>query len=189
VWNSHGDRLNKIPYGFQGIAKTDNSEFAVLENPDKKFYGLQYHPEVAHSDFGKEVIHNFLFKICGCVGDWSMHDFMNDSITKIRQSVGEKRVLLGLSGGVDSSVAAALIHKAIGDKLTCVFVDNGLLRKNERKDVEDLFAGNFAMDLRVVDAKDYFLDRLSGITDPEQKRKIIGVSFVEIFDQEVDSLS
>ncbi len=188
VWNSHGDRLTKLPYGFQGIAKTDNSEFAVLENPEKKFYGLQYHPEVAHSDFGKEVIHNFLFKICGCLGDWSMHDFMNDSITKIRQSVGEKRVLLGLSGGVDSSVAAALIHKAIGDKLTCVFVDNGLLRKNERQDVEDLFAGNFAMDLRVVDAKDYFLDRLSGITDPEQKRKIIGVSFVEIFDQEVEKI-
>lgn len=188
VWNSHGDRLTKLPEGFHGIARTENSEYAVLENTDRQFFGLQYHPEVAHSDYGKEIVHNFLYEICGCTGDWSMHDFMNISVDKIRETVGDKKVLLGLSGGVDSSVAAALIHKAIGDQLTCVFVDNGLLRKNERKQVEDLFAGNFEMDLRVVDASNYFLDKLEGITDPEQKRKIIGFSFVEVFDKEVESI-
>lgn len=188
VWNSHGDRVTRLPEGFVGIARTDNSEFAVVENRDKRYFGLQYHPEVAHSDFGKEIIHNFLYKICGCVGDWSMHDYMNYSIEKIRETVGDKRVLLGLSGGVDSSVAAALIHKAIGDQLTCVFVDNGLLRKGERKQVEDLFAGNFAMDLRVVDAIDLFLNKLEGVTDPEQKRKIIGNTFIDVFDSEVEKI-
>jgi GMP synthase (glutamine-hydrolysing) len=149
---------------------------------------MQFHPEVAHSEMGTEVIANFLFKICGCKADWSMANYIEQTVQKIRDSVGEERVILGLSGGVDSSVAAALIHKAIGRQLTCVFVDNGLLRLHEREQVEKLYGDHFDLDVRVADKAKLFLDRLSGVSDPEQKRKIIGNTFVEVFDEAVHDL-
>ncbi len=188
VWNSHGDRLVKLPKGFKAIATTENSEYALIENKERKFFGMQFHPEVAHTIGGIEIIKNFLFGICGCKGDWNMSDYVERAIAKIRETVGDKKVILGLSGGVDSSVAAALIHKAIGNQLTCVFVDNGLLRKNERKSVEDLFKRNFKMRFITAKAAPLFLKKLKGVTDPERKRKIIGKTFVEVFDKTVKSI-
>lgn len=188
VWNSHGDRVAAIPEGFRQIASTENCEFAAVANEEKKMYGMQFHPEVDHSERGLDVIKNFLYRICGCTKDWSMADYVRDSIEKIRETVGTDRVLLGLSGGVDSSVAAALIHKAIGDQLTCVFVDNGLLRENEREQVIDLYARNFNMDVRVAKAGSKFLKKLKGVTDPERKRKIIGRTFVKVFQESLTSI-
>lgn len=188
VWNSHGDRLIGLPDGFRQIAHTENSDYAAIEDPDRRFYGLQFHPEVFHSEYGMDVLSNFLFKICGCKGDWTMASYIDSSVDNIREVVGDKHVILGLSGGVDSSVAAALIHRAIGDQLTCVFVDNGLLRKNEIQAVEKLFGENFQMNLVVSRAADMFLDKLKGITDPERKRKIIGNLFVEVFEKEVEKI-
>ncbi len=188
VWNSHGDRLVELPKGFKAIATTENSEYALIENKERKFFGMQFHPEVAHTIGGIEIIKNFLFGICGCKGDWNMSDYVERAIAKIRETVGDKKVILGLSGGVDSSVAAALIHKAIGNQLTCVFVDNGLLRKNERKSVEDLFKRNFKMRFITAKAAPLFLKKLKGVTDPERKRKIIGKTFVEVFDKTVKSI-
>ncbi len=189
VWNSHGDRLIKLPPGFTAIGTTDNSEYAVIEDAKRGFYGIQFHPEVFHSERGTDVIRNFLVGVCKAAQDWTTDDFIAQSVAGIRATVGKKsRVLLGLSGGVDSSVAAALIHKAIGKQLTCVFVDNGLLRKGEREVVESLYARNFKIDVRVVDASGLFLRRLKGITDPEQKRKIIGVTFVEVFEKSLKSI-
>ncbi|MFA6289555.1 MAG: glutamine-hydrolyzing GMP synthase [Opitutaceae bacterium] len=189
VWNSHGDRLIKLPPGFTAIGTTDNSEFAVIEDANRNFYGIQFHPEVFHSERGTDVIRNFLVGVCKAKQDWTTEDFINRAVAEIRATVGKKsRVLLGLSGGVDSSVAAALIHKAIGKQLTCVFVDNGLLRKGEREVVESLYARNFKIDVRVVDASALFLRRLKGITDPEQKRKIIGRTFVEVFEKSLKSI-
>lgn len=188
VWNSHGDRLSALPQGFQVIGITENSDNAVIENLEKHLYAMQFHPEVAHSQFGTQIIKNFLFDICACKGDWVMSGFIDMKVKEIQDTVGKAHVILGLSGGVDSSVAAALIHKAIGDQLTCVFVDNGLLRKNERQEVEDLFKGHFHMDLRVVDARERFLSELNGVVDPESKRKIIGRVFIEVFDEAVKSM-
>jgi GMP synthase (glutamine-hydrolysing) len=189
VWNSHGDRLIKLPPGFTAIGTTDNSEYAVIEDAKRGFYGIQFHPEVFHSERGTDVIRNFLVGVCKASQDWTTADFINKSVADIKATVGKKsRVLLGLSGGVDSSVAAALIHKAIGKQLTCVFVDNGLLRKGEREVVESLYARNFKIDVRVVDASALFLRRLKGITDPEQKRKIIGRTFVEVFEKSLKSI-
>lgn len=188
VWNSHGDRLEKMPVGFKTIATTENAPFAVIENHSKGFYGLQFHPEVVHSDHGNDIIQNFLTQVCGFKADWVMTHFIDEKVEEIRATVGDRKVVLGLSGGVDSSVAAALIHKAIGDQLKCVFVDNGLLRKNERAGVEKLFGDNFSMDLTTVDASETFLSRLAGVTDPETKRKIIGNTFVEVFDQSIADL-
>ena len=188
VWNSHGDRLAKLPKGFEAIGATDNSAYAAIQNLEKDFYGLQFHPEVAHSENGTHLIKNFLYEICGCKRDWVMSEFIQESVAKIQKIVGKSHVILGLSGGVDSSVAAALIHKAIGDQLTCVFVDNGLLRLNEKAEVEQLFKGHFHMDLRVVDARKQFLDALAHVTDPEQKRKIIGKIFIDVFDEAVKSI-
>ena len=188
VWNSHGDRLEKLPKGFEAIASTENSPFATIQDPKRNFYGMQFHPEVAHSEMGMEVLSNFLLKICKCKGEWSMANYIEESIRQIRDTVGEKRVILGLSGGVDSSVAAALIHRAIGRQLTCVFVDNGLLRLHEREQVEKLYGDHFDLDVRVAKKSKLFLDRLKGVADPEKKRKIIGNSFVEVFDQEVKKL-
>jgi len=189
VWNSHGDRLIKLPPGFTAIGTTDNSEFAVIEDANRNFYGIQFHPEVFHSERGTDVIRNFLVGVCKAKQDWTTEDFINRAVADIKATVGKKsRVLLGLSGGVDSSVAAALIHKAIGKQLTCVFVDNGLLRKGEREVVESLYARNFKIDVRVVDASALFLRRLKGITDPEQKRKIIGRTFVEVFEKSLKSI-
>jgi GMP synthase (glutamine-hydrolysing) len=188
VWNSHGDRLSKLPPGFTAIGTTDNSEFAVIEDLKRNFYGIQFHPEVFHTERGTEVVRNFLVGVCRARQDWTTADFIRKSVADIKAAVGKSRVLLGLSGGVDSSVAAALIHKAVGRQLTCVFVDNGLLRAGEREQVESLYARNFRIDVRVVDASTLFLRRLKGITDPEQKRKIIGRTFVEVFEKSLKSI-
>lgn len=188
VWNSHGDRIEKLPEGFKAVGTTENSKFALIENKQKRFYGMQFHPEVAHTPRGVEILRNFLYDICGCTGDWKMSDYVATATEKIRAQVGDKKVILGLSGGVDSSVAAALIHKAIGDQLTCVFVDNGLLRKDERKKVEQLFKNNFKIKMKTVRAEQLFLKRLKGVKDPERKRKIIGKTFIEVFDRAVKSI-
>jgi GMP synthase (glutamine-hydrolysing) len=188
VWNSHGDSLAKLPKGFRALAKTENSSYAAIEDSKRKFFGLQFHPEVEHSEKGNEVIKNFLTKVCGCKGDWDMGDFLKASIDQIREIVGKERVILGLSGGVDSSVAAALIDRAIGDQLTCIFVDNGLLRLHEREQVKTLFKNHIPGKLRVAKAGSLFLRKLKGVKDPEKKRKIIGKTFIEVFDQEVSKL-
>jgi len=188
VWNSHGDSLAKLPRGFRALAKTENSSYAAIEDSKRKFFGLQFHPEVEHSEKGNVVIKNFLIKVCGCKGDWDMGDFLKASIDQIREVVGKERVILGLSGGVDSSVAAALIHQAIGDQLTCIFVDNGLLRLHEREQVKTLFKNHIPGKLRVAKAGSLFLRKLKGVKDPEKKRKIIGKTFIEVFDQEVSKL-
>ena len=188
VWNSHGDCLAKLPKGFKSLAQTENSDFASIENPSKKFFGLQFHPEVEHSEKGKDIIRNFLFTVCKCSGDWDMDDFTLSAVEDIKRRVGKRRVILGLSGGVDSSVAAALIHRAIGDQLTCIFVDNGLLRLNEREQVKELFHNHIPGKLKVALAGNLFLTKLKGVTDPERKRKIIGKTFIEVFDKEVKKL-
>ena len=188
VWNSHGDSLAKLPKGFRALARTENSSYAAIEDSKRKFFGLQFHPEVEHSEKGNVVIKNFLTKVCGCKGDWDMGDFLNASIDQIREIVGKERVILGLSGGVDSSVAAALIDRAIGDQLTCIFVDNGLLRLHEREQVKTLFKNHIPGKLRVAKAGPLFLRKLKGVKDPEKKRKIIGKTFIEVFDQEVSKL-
>lgn len=188
VWNSHGDKLTSLPEGFEAVASTENSNFAVIQNDERRFYGIQFHPEVAHTERGVDLLRNFLFGVCSCRADWQMSDYVDQAVQQIRDQVGDKRVILGLSGGVDSSVAAALIHKAIGDQLTCVFVDNGLLRLNERTKVEELFKNQFEIDLRTVDAGKLFLDALAGVTDPEQKRKVIGRLFVEVFEAEISRI-
>jgi GMP synthase (glutamine-hydrolysing) len=188
VWNSHGDRLIELPPGFITIGKTENSNFAAIENRERRIFGLQFHPEVFHTEHGTDIIRNFLIDICECRGDWTMSGYIDMSVAKIRETVGDRHVILGLSGGVDSSVAAALINRAIGEQLTCVFVDNGLLRKDEVQAVEKLFGDNFNMNLVVARSADFFLDRLVGITDPEKKRKVIGNTFVEVFEQEVEKI-
>lgn len=188
VWNSHGDKLTQLPPGFLPIGTTENSPFAVIEDRKRNFYGIQFHPEVFHTERGVDVIRNFLVGVCGAAQDWTTADFIEKAISDIRSQVGKSRVLLGLSGGVDSSVAAALIHKAIGKQLTCVFVDNGLLRRDEQQAVVSLYQRNFKIDLRVVDASTLFLRRLKGVTDPERKRKIIGNTFVEVFEKSLKQI-
>ena len=189
IWNSHGDKLTKLPEGFRTVAKTVNSPFAAIEHTKKKFFGLQFHPEVVHTPKGKEIISNFLFEVCGFKKDWTMGSFIEETCQRIREQVGQDHVILGLSGGVDSSVAAALIHKAIGSQLTCVFVNNGLLRANEEEAVRKLFGDNFHMKLKVVNATAQFLGTLKGITDPERKRRIIGREFIRVFEAAVAKLS
>ncbi|MDB6152709.1 MAG: hypothetical protein JWL90_1162 [Chthoniobacteraceae bacterium] len=189
IWNSHGDKLTKLPRGFRTAATTDNSEFAAIEHPKKRFYGLQFHPEVAHTPRGKELIQNFVYEICGCKMDWTMGSFIEQTCSEIQAQVGEDHVVLGLSGGVDSSVAAALLHKAIGNQLTCVFVNNGLLRANEAETVQRVFGDNFHMKLKYVDATTQFLSKLKGINDPERKRKIIGNQFVRVFEEATKALT
>ena len=189
VWNSHGDKLTKIPRGFRAVGRTDNSPFAVIEDPKRRFYGLQFHPEVVHTPRGKEVIENFVYEICGAKPDWTMGSYIEEMCAKIRTQVGGDHVILGLSGGVDSSVAAALLHKAIGDQLTCVFVNNGLLRENEAENVQRVFGEHFKIKLKYVDASARFLKKLKGVTDPEKKRKIIGNEFVYVFDDAVKALA
>ncbi|MGV3530734.1 MAG: glutamine-hydrolyzing GMP synthase [Chthoniobacteraceae bacterium] len=189
IWNSHGDKVTKLPRGFRTVAKTDNSPYAAIEQPKKQFYGLQFHPEVVHTPRGKELIQNFVYKICGCKMDWTMGSFIEEACQKIRDQVGDDHVLLGLSGGVDSSVAAALLHRAIGDQLTCVFVNNGLLRAREAETVQRVFGENFHVKLKYVDASAQFLKKLKGVTDPERKRKIIGYEFIKVFDAAVTELT
>ena len=182
VWNSHGDRLTRLPRGFVVVATSDNSPYAAIEHPHKRFYGLQFHPEVVHTPRGRELLANFVHKVCGCGRQWTMRNYLEQAVAEIRARVGQERVLLGLSGGVDSSVAAALLHRAVGDQLTCIFVNNGLLRAREAEVVQEVFGRHFHIRLQYEDASDLFLRRLRGVTDPERKRKIIGRTFIEVFE-------
>ncbi len=182
VWMSHGDHLTRLPDGFRAIAHTENAPIAAVAAEGRPIYGVQFHPEVAHTEHGRRMIENFVLSICGCRGDWSAASFIEEKTRAIRETVGDEHVILGLSGGVDSSVAAVLIHEAVGDRLTCVFVDTGLLRKGEREEVEQTFREHFHIDLIVVDATDTFMDALAGVEDPERKRKIIGRTFIEVFE-------
>ncbi|MEO5721842.1 MAG: glutamine-hydrolyzing GMP synthase, partial [Chthoniobacterales bacterium] len=188
IWNSHGDKVTALPEGFRSAAHTENSPLAAIEDPAKRLYGLQFHPEVAHTPRGKEIIQNFVYHICGCAMDWTMGSFIDEACARVRQQVGEEKVVLGLSGGVDSSVVAALLHKAIGDQLTCIFVNNGLLREREAEMVQRVFGENFHIKLKYVDASERFLAKLVGITDPEQKRKIIGNEFIDVFQRATEEL-
>lgn len=187
VWMSHGDRIEDIP-GAEIIARSGNCPLAAVRAPGLRFHGVQFHPEVAHTEHGAAILRNFLYRICGCRGDWEMGSFIDEEIARIRAQVGDERVILGLSGGVDSSVAAVLLHKAIGKQLTCIFVDNGLLRKGEADGVRQLFAEGVGIDLISVDAGQRFLDALAGVTDPERKRKIIGKAFVDVFKDEAQRI-
>jgi len=181
VWNSHGDKLTKLPDGFKAVATTDNSRFAAIENAKARFYGLQFHPEVVHTPRGKKIISNFVRKICGCGRKWTMRSYVEQAVEEIRVRVGKEKVILGLSGGVDSGVAAALIHKAIGKQLTCIFVNNGVLRANEAGVVKKVFGRNFKVKLHYEDSTNLFIRKLRGVTDPETKRKIIGNTFIDVF--------
>ena len=189
VWMSHGDHISKIPQGFEVIAKTPKAPFAGIANEEKKIYGVQFHPEVYHSIDGAKILNNFVVEIAGCSPDWSMKNFKDEQIVDIKKIVGDKKVICGLSGGVDSSVVATLINEAIGKQLTCIFVDHGLLRKNEGEQVKEIFTKNFVTNFIYCDAKKLFLDKLKGVSDPEQKRKIIGKTFIEVFDEEASKIN
>ncbi|NBD25565.1 glutamine-hydrolyzing GMP synthase [Paenibacillus glycinis] len=184
VWMSHGDHVVELPSGFRVDASTDHAPIAAMSHPERKLFAVQFHPEVRHSVQGNEMIHNFLYNVCGCEGNWSMSTFIDDTIRDIREQVGTGKVLCALSGGVDSSVVAILLHKAIGDQLTCMFIDHGLLRKDEAEGVMETFVGKFDMKVVKIDAKDRFLGKLKGVDDPEQKRKIIGNEFIYVFQEE-----
>lgn len=188
VWMSHGDQVAALPPGFRPLAATADCSHAAMANEDLRRYGLQFHPEVVHTPRGTEILRRFLFDVCGCAGDWEMAGHIEESLRMIRERVGNDHVLCALSGGVDSSVVAALIHRAIGPRLHCVFVDNGLLRAGEVRQVEETFGAHFGMDLHVARAADRFLGELRGVTDPEQKRKIIGRVFIEVFEEEARKL-
>lgn len=184
VWMSHGDHVVGLPEGFVLDASTESAPIAAMSNAERQLYAVQFHPEVRHSVFGNEMIRNFLYEICKCSGEWSMETFIEDTIEEIRMQVGDKNVLCALSGGVDSSVVAILLHKAIGPQLTCMFIDHGLLRKGEAESVMDTFVGKFDMKVVKIDAQERFLSKLVGVDDPEQKRKIIGNEFIYCFDEE-----
>lgn len=188
VWMSHGDKVTKMPEGFSLLASTPSCPIAGMYNEAKKFYGVQFHPEVTHTLQGKRIYEHFILNICGCEPLWTPANIVEDAIKKVKEQVGSDKVLLGLSGGVDSSVVAALLHKAIGDQLTCVFVDNGLLRKNEGDQVMDMFAKNMGVRVIRADAEEQFLSKLAGVNDPEKKRKIIGGTFIDVFDAEATKL-
>jgi GMP synthase (glutamine-hydrolysing) len=187
VWASHGDFVAAAPPGFEVVGTSPNAPVAAMQDVARGLYGLLFHPEVAHTDHGMEILRRFAFGVCGCRGDWTMASFVGEAIARIQEQVGEGRVVCGLSGGVDSTVAAVLLHRAIGDRLTCIFVDNGLLRQNEAEQVRTRFA-RLGLPLEFVDATDLFLDRLAGVTDPEQKRKIIGGTFIDVFEQRATEL-
>lgn len=184
VWMSHGDYITNLPNNFDVIAKTENSPICAIANEEKNIFGVQFHPEVVHSTEGKRILSNFVFEICTCSGSWTPHNFVEQSIIKIKERVGDKKVLCALSGGVDSSVAAILVDKAIGDQLICIHVDSGLMRKNESADIVKMFDENYHLKVIHVDASELFLERLKGISDPELKRKIIGNTFIDVFEQE-----
>jgi GMP synthase (glutamine-hydrolysing) len=188
VWMSHGDKITAIPPGFAVVATSENSPYAVIANEAKRFYGVQFHPEVVHTPRGALMLKNFVQKIAGIPSDWNMHAFRAREIARIRAQVGKSRVICGLSGGVDSSVAAVLIHEAIGDQLTCIFVDTGLMRMGEADEVVSLFRGHYNIPLVHADAADLFLGKLEGVSDPEKKRKIIGAAFIDVFDAEAHKI-
>jgi len=188
VWMSHGDQVAKLASGFEGIAQSDTCPFAASENKEKKIYTLQFHPEVRNSEYGLDILKNFVFKVCEAKNNWSMKDFIDQQISEIQAKVGDDKVLLALSGGVDSSVVAALLNRAIGKNLYCMFIDHGLLRKGEAESVMDTFSRNMDLNLIKIDAKDRFLTKLEGVSDPEQKRKIIGAEFIYTFRDEVAEL-
>ena len=188
VLMSHGDAVTEIPEGFHLVADSVDCPFAAMEDTKKNFYGIQFHPEVRHTVYGNDILKNFAFSICGAKGDWSMANFVDMQIAQIRETVGDRKVLLGLSGGVDSSVVGVLLQKAIGDQLTCIFVDHGLLRKGEGDQVMEMLGGKFGLNIIRVDASKRFLDLLAGVDDPEKKRKIIGNEFVHVFDDEASKL-
>ena len=187
-WMSHTDYISQVPEGFRVIARTGKCPCAAMTDERRKLYAVQFHPEVTHTQFGKQILYNFLFGVCGCKGQWKMEDFVQQSIEKYREKLSGKKVLLALSGGVDSSVAAVLLHKAVGRNLTCVFVDHGLLRKDEGDFVEKTFRDGFDMNLIRVNAEDRFLKKLAGVTEPEEKRKIIGEEFIRVFEDEAKKL-
>ena len=189
AWASHGDQIEDLGHNFTKLASTETCPFAAVRHNKKRFFGVQFHPEVSHTPKGSQILENFLYDICGCAGDWKMSDFGSETIETVRRQVGNDTVICGLSGGVDSSVVASLIHKAIGDQLVCIFVDNGLLRKNERDHVVSTFRNHFHMDLRVVDWSEQFLAKLTGVTDPQKKRKIIGAEFIEAFKSQASKIS
>lgn len=189
VWMSHGDHLTRLPEGFEVIAHTENAPIAAVRAVDRPLYGVQFHPEVVHTDYGRQILQNFALKICGCKGDWTPASFIEEKIAEVRARVGNEHVILGLSGGVDSSVAAVLLHRALGDQLTCIFVDNGLLRKGEAAQVITTFRDHFHIRLKAIDASQLFLTRLRDVVDPEQKRKIIGATFIEVFEQATEELT
>ncbi|CAG9228436.1 GMP synthetase [Paraburkholderia caribensis] len=189
VWMSHGDKLLEMPQGFQLMASTDSCPIAAMADEARHFYGLQWHPEVTHTVQGRAMLERFVLKICGAKPDWEMGNYIDEAVENIRKQVGDEHVILGLSGGVDSSVAAALLHRAIGDQLTCVFVDHGLLRLNEAEQVMAMFADNLGVKVIHVDASEAFMSKLKGVTDPEAKRKIIGAEFVEVFQAEAGKLT
>lgn len=189
VWMSHGDHLTGLPSDYSVIAHTENAPIAAVRHASQPVFGVQFHPEVAHTDYGKRVLENFVINICGASGDWSPRSFIDEKKKEIRETVGDQHVILGLSGGVDSSVAAVLLHEAIGSQLTCIFVNNGLLRKGEWEEVQQTFTEHFNINLRAVDATDLFLERLADVKDPERKRVIIGNTFVEVFEKETESIS
>ena len=183
-WMSHSDYICKAPEGFAVTAHTNDCPCAAMENDEKKIYAVQFHPEVMHTQYGTEIFRTFLFDICGCSGDWVMSGFVEESIKSLREKIGDKTVLCAMSGGVDSSVAAVLLHKAVGHQLTCVFVDHGLLRKNEGDEVERIFREQFDMKLIRANVQERFLDKLKGVSEPEKKRKIIGEEFIRVFEDE-----
>ena len=189
VWMSHGDHLTALPDGYEVIARTDNAPVAAVRDQARPHYGVQFHPEVVHTDYGREVLENFALKICGCAGDWSPASFVEEKVEAIREQVGDAHVILGLSGGVDSSVAAALISQAIGERLHCIFVNNGVLRKGEFEEVQAAFRGHFDLHLKAVDASERFLDRLAGVTDPEEKRVLVGNTFIDVFEEATEEVA
>ena len=188
VWMSHGDKINAIPEGFRPVATTEGSPYAAIANDEKHFYGVQFHPEVVHTPHGAKLIENFTHRVCGCSGDWTMGKFREEEIAKVREQVGDGQVICGLSGGVDSSVVAVLLHEAIGDQLTCVFVDTGMMRKGEAEEVVSLFRDHYHIKLVHRDASDLFLGKLDGVSDPEKKRKIIGATFIDVFEEEANNI-
>jgi GMP synthase (glutamine-hydrolysing) len=188
VWASHGDDVSAVPPGFQIAATSATAPIAAMEAPDRQLYALLFHPEVAHTDHGSEILRNFAYEVCGCTGDWTIASFIEEATERIKTQVGSGKVVCGLSGGVDSTVAAMLIHRAIGDRLTCIFVDNGLLRYDEANQIQKRFREKLRLPLDFVDASDLFLERLADVTDPERKRKIIGATFIDVFEKRANEL-
>ncbi len=187
-WMSHTDHVTEVPEGFSVLASTATCPVTVFGSEQKRIYGVQFHPEVVHSEYGNQILHNFLYLVCGAKGDWTMSNFVSEQVSALRKRIGDKKVLCAMSGGVDSAVAATLIHKAVGDQLTCVFVDHGLLRKGEAEEVMDVFRGRLGMNLIKADAGERFLSALEGVADPEKKRKIIGAEFIKVFEVEAKKI-